>query len=90
MCYECGHKAPAKEIKTENGSQCPKCNSEDVFPYRRYHCGTCGHEGEQQEFFGPDNIDEDPAGRGLLGICPNQDLGDRLDPSPHGPISQIE
>ncbi|MCE9586104.1 hypothetical protein K8R04_02160 [Candidatus Uhrbacteria bacterium] len=71
ICYvrDCLYKASTKEFEhPEGGHICPKCRSEDVFPWRKFRCLGCGFEEEQGKFFAfkcegkveEADLDEDP------------------------------
>lgn len=63
-CTDCKHRGPADAFVNQQWMSasdferegipyhiCPKCCSEDVFPWRKFRCLGCKHEAEQGPFF---------------------------------------
>ncbi len=61
-CYaaECGYIGKAEDFESEGGRECPRCGSQDNFPYRRYRCLRCGTLGDQHYWFPELELDLDP------------------------------
>ena len=59
-CYACLYVGPTAEFTRESDHICPKCQSEDVFPYRLYRCKKCGQIGDQDFWFEESEADIDP------------------------------
>ncbi|MDP2647931.1 MAG: hypothetical protein Q8P35_01670 [Candidatus Yanofskybacteria bacterium] len=59
------------QFSSDPGDFCPKCKSEDVFPFRFFRCNGCQAEGDQTVFFQNLSADPDPIEEKEEGHCPD-------------------